>query len=337
MNDQPKMNSDAEEFAELGGQYDAKAESERKRAQQGQLKAQAETVETVKGEEDDGLPSQYKRWGGGFMPCSSTVPKLPPGCYNIYSTDQGPYAEPAPPPSGLLLELPEMRSEHVISLVERFWASENDYKLGNEFVHGGAAFRSGIMIFGPPGSGKSCTIKIVSKKLIQRGGTVFYADQHPNTVSRFLEEFGRIEPNRKCVVILEDVDSLIEQFGEAKYLAMLDSGTTIDNVLFLATTNYPERLDPRIYNRPGRFSHVVKIGMPTPAAREAFLKAILKSHRDVPQLVELSEGFSIDHISALVNAVYREGKELTAEAERLRAMFKIPKIDHKAIGLGAKP
>jgi hypothetical protein len=184
-------------------------------------------------------------------------------------------------------------------------------------------------------SGKSCTIKIVSNKLVQRNGIVFYASGNPGRIQQFLSDFARIERDRKSIVILEDIDSLINSHGEDRYLEMLDSAKTIDNVLFIATTNYPERLDPRIYNRPGRFSHVIKIGLPGPKAREAYLKAILKNHRDVEYIVDHSSGFTIDHLTALVNATYREKKNLTDEIERLRLLFKIPKADDKApIGIG---
>lgn len=183
-------------------------------------------------------------------------------------------------------------------------------------------------------TGKSCTIKLVSRKLVSRGGTVFYSSGNPNVTMSFLEQFSRIEKNRKCIVILEDLDSLIYNYGESAYLEMLDSAKTIDNVLFIATTNYPDKLDPRIYNRPGRFSHVVKVGVPGPAARTAYLKAVLKNHRDVEEIVSKSEGFSIDHLSALVNAVYREKKDLGKELERLRKLFKVPKSeDDRKLGL----
>jgi SpoVK/Ycf46/Vps4 family AAA+-type ATPase len=108
---------------------------------------------------------------------------------------------------------------------------------------------------------------------------------------------------------------------------MLDSAKSIDNVLFIATTNYPDRLDPRIYNRPGRFSHVVKIGLPTEKAREAYLKAILKDHRDVDFIVSETGNFTIDHLTALCNALYREKKEIHSELKRLRQLFKVPKSD----------
>lgn len=277
-------------------------------------------------EPSHGAATQWAIYGPGYKPTTRTVPVLVPGCYDICADQHGVFATPSLPPSGLLLELPEMRSEHVLGLVERFWDSEADYKTGNEFIHGGAAYRCGVMLYGPPGSGKSTTIKLVSKKLIARGGTVFFADIHPANVISFLIDFARIERNRKSVVILEDIDSLIECFGESNYLQMLDSAKTIDNVLFVATTNYPEKLDQRIYNRPGRFSHVVKIGLPTAAARAAYLKSVLKNYRDVDKIVSLTEGFSVDHLASLVSAVYREKKELEAEITRLRALFKVPKV-----------
>ena len=66
----------------------------------------------------------------------------------------------------------------LINMVESFWNSEKDYKEGNDFVIGGAAFKAGIMLYGPPGSGKSCTIKLVTQKLVERGGIVFNSSNH---------------------------------------------------------------------------------------------------------------------------------------------------------------
>lgn len=284
-----------------------------------------------------GQPNQYALYGPGFMATTPTVKTLQPGTYDIQADNRGVFVVPALPPSGILLELPEMRSEEVIRVVDNFWNSETDYKDGNQFIHGGAQFKAGVMIYGPPGSGKSCTIKIVSKKLVSRGGTVFFSSGHPATTMRWLEDFARVEPNRKCIVILEDIDSLIANYGESNYLEMLDSAKTINNVLFIATTNYPEHLDPRIYNRPGRFSHVVKIGLPGEATRRAYLKAILKDHRDVETIVADSKGFTIDHLTALVNGVYREKKDLATELKRLRTLFRVPKSDERTMGIGMGP
>lgn len=323
---------DIEEFLEHAGKY---IEEDENRA----LKSdslEAAVPSSSKDRSSHGEVCQYSEYGAGYMPTTATIESLPAGSYNIRSSQEGIYATPSLPSSGLLLELPEMRSDEVIKMSENFWNSEKDYKEGNQFVLGGAAFRAGVMIYGPPGTGKSCTIKIVSKKLVERGGTVFFADIHPSHIQTFLTKFATIEKNRKSVVILEDIDSLISNFGESGYLEMLDGAQSINNVLFIATTNYPDRLDPRIYNRPGRFSHVIRIGLPGAAAREAFLKAILKDHRDVEYIVKHSDGFSIDHLSALVNAVYREKKNMESELARLRKLFKIPKSEEtKPIGFGS--
>jgi SpoVK/Ycf46/Vps4 family AAA+-type ATPase len=169
----------------------------------------------------------------------------------------------------------------------------------------------------------------------ERGGTVFYGNGvRPSYLTSFLNDFAKVEKNRKCIVILEDIDALIEKFGSDDYLEMLDSAKSINNVLFIATSNYPERLDPRIYNRPGRFANVIKIGYPSPKMREAYLKAILKNHQDVEKIVAKTDGFTIDHLTSLINAVYRMKKDMDKEIDRLRILFKPPKSESKALGIG---
>jgi Cdc6-like AAA superfamily ATPase len=277
---------------------------------------------------NDGYFSQYHRQGNVYTAMGSTVKKLPSGVYELDNDSYGvPLAKAMSKKSTLLLDLPEMQSAEVIRAVERFWESEKDYKEGNEFITGNAPYKAGALIFGPPGSGKTSTLRIVSDKIVARGGTVFYADKNPHYHIEFLTRFSQIEPDRKSIVILEDIDTLVHSYGEAPYLSMLDSAKTIDNVLFIATTNYPERLDPRIYNRPGRFSHVIKIGYPKPSVRRAYLQAILKNHRDVDHIVENTDNFTIDHLTALVTGVYREKKDLQEEIKRLKSLFRIPKSD----------
>jgi len=287
-----------------------------------------------KDKKEPGAPTQYSLYRDGYTTATPTVSSLPAGSYDIMYDGRAIYASPVPDPTGLLLELPEMKSEAVIKAVELFWDSEKDYKDGNDFVVGGAAYKAGVMLYGPPGSGKSCTIKIVSKKLIEKGGIVFHT-QSPQMTMSFLKDFAKIEKDRKIIVILEDIDSLIYMHGESSFLEMLDSAKSVDNVLFIATTNYPEKLDQRIYNRPGRFSTVIKIDYPTPEARAAYLKAVLKNHKDVEHIVNNTSGFTVDHLSALINAVYREKKDLDPEIKRLRTLFKAPLIEEeRKISLG---
>lgn len=285
-------------------------------------------------EKKPGQPVQYALHADGYSATTPTIQTLPAGVYDIKQDERAIYASPMAPPSGLLLELPEMKSDKVLEILEVFWNSENDYKEGNEFVIGGAQYKAGAILFGAQGTGKSCTIKLASRKMIERDGVIFYASIHPGSVIEFLTSFSKIEQNRKCVVVLEDLDTLIDKYGESQYLEMLDSAKTIDNVFFIATTNYPERLDPRIYSRPGRFSHVIKIGLPTVKAREAYLKAVLKNYQDIDYIVDNTVGFTVDHLASLCDAVYREKKDLKKEIERLRILFNQPKISDRGLGFG---
>ena len=317
---------DAKEFVEVSGKFDSNSV----RCSEDSLFDRLESMNDEERRIKPGRVSQYSLYGDGYTATTSTIKSLPAGSYDIKTDNKCTYVVPSLPPSGLLLELPEMRSEEVIKVVENFWDSEKDYKEGNEFVIGGATFKAGIMLWGPAGSGKSSVLKLVSKKLIERDGIVLFSSGHPGSTMSFLDDLARVENNRKLIVILEDLDSLIQSYGESNYLEMLDSAKSVDNVLFIATTNYPERLDSRIYNRPGRLSHIIKIGLPGPKTREAYLKAILKNHRDVDVIVEKTGGFTIDHLTALVNSCYRQKKELHSEIERLRTLFRVPKSDSES-------
>lgn len=319
--------NDAQDFVDASSNY---VEDKRSRVQT-PSRSFDELLDSFDEEEkvQPGQPTQYSLYKSGYVSTTPTISRLPAGCYNITHDNKCVYAEPAPKPTGLLLELPEMRSEEVLKVVENFWNSEKDYKEGNDFVIGGAAYRAGSLLYGPPGSGKSSCIKLASLKMIERDGVVFYSSLDAHSTLNFITDFAKIEPGRKCVVVLEDIDSLIQRFGESGYLEMLDSAKTIDNVFFIATTNYPDKLDPRIFNRPGRFSHVIKIGLPKENTRRAYLKAVLKNHQDVEYIVENSKGFTIDHLSSTVNAVYREKKDLKTELARLRVLYKVPQVDEK--------
>ncbi len=126
---------EAQEFSDLVKDYNPRSKSEKSPS------IYAKSLGLFPDDEDkqneSGQPTQYSFFGGGYSPMTPTTKSLPPGCYNINLADGRVYVVPALPPSGLLLELPEMRSEDLIKTIESFWNSEKDYKEGNEFVHGG--------------------------------------------------------------------------------------------------------------------------------------------------------------------------------------------------------
>lgn len=150
------------------------------------------------------------------------------------------------------------------------------------------------------------TVQQISQRIVDRGGIAFYVD-NPSLGAAGLELFRRIEPDRPVLVILEDIDAIICNNGESSLLSLLDGELQIDNVVFIATTNYPERLDKRIINRPSRFDVIKLIGMPSEEARSMYLTNISvilqKDVRKLREWVTLTTGYSIAHLKELLVSV----------------------------------
>lgn len=274
-----------------------------------------------------GTYTQYSENGPGFSFCAATQKHLPPGIYQLRSINNQMTFVKEDFPTDKLLRLPDTRSTELVKEIENFWTLKKEFKEGNAKAYGGFLHKRGYLLFGPPGSGKTSTVGIVIEEIIKRNGIVIDGSVYADALSSMLKFFREVEPDRNVLIILEDFDALIARQGESNYLSILDGEGSIDGALFLATTNYPQRFEPRIYNRPGRFSDVVYIGMPSPESRRMYLESKLKDHSDIKKIVALTEGFSIDHLRSIVLGVYFEKKPLEGEIERLRRLFKPPKED----------
>lgn len=271
-----------------------------------------------------GKLTQYARVGQGFAPTTATVATLPPGMYHIEATNQAVWFEPHKLITDSLLRLPDSKSDEVIGEIEKFW------KLKDTFRRFGFSYKRGFLLWGPPGSGKTSTVSFVNRELVKSGGVVILSNgTAPSLTAMMLQRLRDIEPERPCAVVLEDIDTIIRQYGEAEVLSLLDGEDSIDNVVFIATTNYPEKLDGRVVNRPSRFDRVVKIGMPSAAARGIYLKSrnIGLTDNEIDKWVSLTEGFSIAHVKELVIGVFGYGNSLEEDVKRLRSMARAPKSD----------
>ena len=204
----------------------------------------------------------WAKVGDAYFPADQTVDRLTPGQYSIeYSHNRGIYFAPKPVNLDDLLILPDSASEEIINNIKQFWNKEETFrKLG--FL-----WKRGILLFGPAGSGKTSTVQLIIKDIIDRGGIAVYVKE-PKLTASGLEMLRKIEPTRPIIVVVEDIDAIQQMHGEADLLAMLDGDLQIDNVVFIATTNYPEKLDkiqvkakiPTLLNKTklhNRFNHKV--------------------------------------------------------------------------------
>jgi len=254
-----------------------------------------------------------------FWGTSNIADKIPPGLYKCASRDDvGPCFQKIIISTDTLIDLPDTASDEVVNEIEQFWGMKEKFE-ARGFLH-----KRGILMFGEPGSGKTSAIQQLIKKIIDREGMAIYADD-PHLLTACLQLLRRIETTRPAIVVLEDFETLTDRDRrENEWLSVLDGEAQIDNVVFLATTNYIQRLDKRFTDRPSRFDLIVPVQMPSAKARAIFLKTKEPSLtlKELFKWVEISTGFSIAHLKEMIVGARCYGKPIDDVVDRLRQMHK---------------
>jgi hypothetical protein len=274
-------------------------------------------------EDDDRLKSM-KQWTTGdgqeFRPAGNTAPQLPPGYYECkFSPMVGYFLSKVPCNTEELIRFPETSVNSVVNEIKKFWTKEA------EFRRAGLTFKRGLLMYGPPGTGKSCTIKLAIKDVYERGGVAIAMDD-PEVFLECVRIFRAIQPTTPLVVIMEDVDSLLERYSQTSILNLLDGVEGLEWVVFLATTNYPEKLGSRIINRPSRFDRRFEVPPLGAKSRAMYLKHLMDKYRpdrddiNLRQWVEDTEGMSISHLKELFVGVLILEDDYTQVMGMLREM-----------------
>lgn len=279
-----------------------------------------------------------RRWSQSddvFWPASETVDKLEPAFYRFDQIDRvGPCLRRATITTDGLIRMPDTVGERVLSEFSTFWG------LRERFAERGFLHKRGILLWGPPGSGKTCALMLMADSIIREQAGIVCMIEQPSLAAECLQFIRKIEPERPVVALIEDLDALVQRHGENEYLALLDGETQVDRICYIATTNYPERLDKRFVDRPSRFDTVEFIGMPTPAARRVYLKAKDPEldGADLDRWIALTDGFSVAHLRELIILVRCFDKPLNQAIERLEKMRFKPSSenapDRQMFGIG---
>lgn len=253
---------------------------------------------------------EYTQWTAfgprEYLACSPTIPTLQPGLYQIASYNHQPIFVLMDLKADHLFQIPDTVSDDLLQEIQDFWASKEIFdRFG--FLH-----RRGYLLYGPAGSGKSSTVQQIIRHVISLEGVAFQC-QSPHLFSRGLSIFRQVEPERPVVCVFEDIDAIARphrEFGEEDLLTLLDGENQIDYVLSIATTNYPELLDRRIVSRPRRFDRLVRIDMPSPSMRQAYLRSKLSdvSEQELEKWVEATEEFSFASLAECIISVKCLGK-----------------------------
>ncbi len=264
--------------------------------------------------QDTGDELQWQVRSNGYFPCGKTAKILPAGNYWPQVTGDGiPYLQLRSIICDDIVEMPDSISAKVIEGIQTFWTSKAKYE---KF---GLMFKRGILLWGPPGSGKSVTVRLLSKQILEMEGLVIHGSTDPAILLNLLRSVRTVEPERAMIIIFEDIDEIINNYGEHSILSLLDGESQIENVVFVGTTNYLERLGARIVNRPSRFDERIFVGMPTDSQRRHYLTK-MAPNCDMEKWIKDTAGMSIAHIRELVAAVYCLEFEYEFTLKRLKTM-----------------
>lgn len=185
---------------------------------------------------------------------------------------------------------------------QRFFAAQATYE---EY---GIPWKRGILFVGPPGNGKTLTVKaLVNALALPCLYVKNFRAQHGVDEISIRMVFDRARRMAPCVLVLEDLDAQLTPLNRSFFLNELDGFALNRGILTLATTNHPERLDPAILDRPSRFDRKYPFDLPELAERRDYLalwNAALKpalrlTEEGIGAIAEQTEGFSFAYLKEL--------------------------------------
>jgi len=265
-----------------------------------------------------------------FVPAFKSVDKVPSGIYELkFNRNVSQITlKKQPFKTDELYQLPSYEIQDILKDIQNFWDRKEKYKQYS-FVH-----KRGILMYGEPGCGKSGIIQLIAKQLIENDGIIINIKDQDDVdyFIDFIATFRKVEPERPLIVLLEDLDSIAGEsnYATSKLLNILDGVKQIEDVVYIATTNYPEKLQERITNRPSRFDRRYKVELPNEEIREAYIRHKLTEEDlknvNIEEWVRRTDGMSLSHLKEVVISTIVMGREFEEVMDNLEGLKKAPTI-----------
>jgi len=193
---------------------------------------------------------------------------------------------------------------------------------------------SGILLYGPPGCGKTLIAKVLASEseanMFSINGPEIMNKYYGETEARLRDIFKEAKDNSPSIIFIDEIDAIApkreEAYGDvekrvvAQILALMDGLTERGNVIVLGATNRPDSIDPAL-RRPGRFDREVEISVPNEDGR---LEVLLIHTRGMP----IAEDVNLkDLASELHGYTGADIKSLCREAAMKSIHRYLPEID----------
>ena len=204
----------------------------------------------------------------------------------------------------------------------------------------GAAMPKGILLVGPPGTGKTMLAKAVAGEanvpFFSMSGSEFVEMFVGMGASKVRDLFRQAKEKAPCIVFIDEIDAIGQKRNAGQYggndereqtlnqlLTEMDGFEGNSGVIILAATNRPESLDPAL-TRPGRFDRRVPVELPDLKGREAILKVHgkkvkLADNVDFSQIARMAAGASGAELANIVNEAalraVRDGRPCVSQSD----------------------
>ena len=237
-----------------------------------------------------------------------------------------------------LYELPTEEIGEILTDIKSFWKKADLYK-SYKLMH-----KRGILLYGDPGCGKSGILQLCMMHIIKELSGVVINIKNEDSIKAYVEmvpKLRQIEPGRPLVVIIEDIDSVAgdSNYSTSVLLNILDGIKQIENVVYIATTNYPEKLEERITNRPSRFDRRYYVAPPSRKVRKSYLENKIGNNKidiDIEKWLDDTEDLSMSHLKELFISVVLLDNKYENAIEHLKGMKKTPRRkNQKEVGFGS--
>lgn len=195
-------------------------------------------------------------------------------------------------------------------------------KSPRKYIELGARIPKGVLLVGPPGTGKT----YLSKAVAGEAGVPFFSISGSDFVEMFVgvgasrvrDLFEQAKKNSPCIIFIDEIDAVGRKRGAGlggghdereqtlnQLLVEMDGFGTNEGIILMAATNRPDILDPAIL-RPGRFDRTVYVGAPDVRGREAILRIHTRNKPlaedvDLKVVAKRTPGFTPADLENLIN------------------------------------